>query len=124
MHRPIGVTIPALLFGIAGALGLGEGTGLITAPVAIPLAAPMSGLIVAVLRISFGTGCLAFAYGAWRLRPWAWTLGIVILVAAVVFVAVAEGPVRAMAGIPVTMLVVFYLGRAHVREAFGLRDQP
>jgi len=27
MHRPIGVTIPALLFGIVGALGLGEGTG-------------------------------------------------------------------------------------------------
>jgi hypothetical protein len=84
----------------------------------------MSGLIVAVLRISFGTGCLAFAYGAWRLRPWAWTLGIVILVAAVVFVAVAEGPIGAIAGIPATMLLVFYLDRATVREAFGPRDQP
>jgi hypothetical protein len=124
MPRPIGVTILALLSGLLGALGLGEGMGLIAPPVALDLAAPISGPILSSLRIAVGTGYLVFAYGAWRLRPWAWALGIVILVAALFLVTLTEGVIRAIAGVPVTILLVFYLDRASVREAFRLRDQP
>jgi hypothetical protein len=124
MHRPMGVTILSLLSGMYGGLGLSEGMGLIAAPVTEHFAAPISGLVLAGLRILAGGGCLAFAYGAWRLRPWAWTLGIVILVVAVVFVALAEGFIQAAAEMPVSLLLVFYLDRASVREAFGLRSQP
>ncbi len=43
MHRPIGVTILALLSAMLGGLGLGEGMGPITPPVTEHFAAPISG---------------------------------------------------------------------------------
>ena len=90
MQRPLGVTILAILAAIVGVLGLcaalalvGLG-GLAGGLLAGSQLGAQAGLLVGGLGIAFGVFTLvialleiAFAYGAWDLRPWAWMLGIV-----------------------------------------------
>lgn len=77
------MAIVAAVGGIGAVLGVLAGAFLIhglasldptDAIVVIP------GLVLAALYLSF-------AYGAWTLKPWAWTLGVVVGVASIVYVA-------------------------------------
>src|SRR3712207_1825572 len=70
-QRPLGITILAILAAVAGVLGL---LGSLTL---LGFGLGIYGLLFLVLSVVY----LVFAYGAWTLKPWAWTLGVGLSVA-------------------------------------------
>jgi len=126
MKRPTGVTVLAVLAAIGGLAGMTLGlAGLGQSGTAANLAIPgLSGLVtfLALARIAANVGELLFAYGAWRLRSWAWPLGIG-LEAAVILVSVLD--LRSstagftFVAVAVWAGIIYYLCRPAVRRAFG-----
>jgi hypothetical protein len=132
--RPTGVTILAILAFLSGAwsllkglavLGLGGRLGAWAS-----MAFPVAGAVVGVLAIVYGIvaivlACfsLGFGYGAWNLRPWAWTLGTATYGATLVWsllVALGPGSLRGQASsIIVAAAILFYLTTPEVKRAFG-----
>jgi len=124
--RPLGITILAVLAAIGGvflllgglaAVGLGglaaSGTG-----------SGLLGGLVAVFGILFlilGVVYLAFAYGAWTLKRWAWTLGIagqIVSLALAALNAVSGNGVN-IVGILISVAILYYLYTPAVKAAFG-----
>ena len=134
MQRPIGVTIIAILSLVSGLIGLLKGLAWLgvggAAAVLAGAALPVAGSIVGFLAITFGVIALVtaafslgFAWGAWTLKPWAWSLGMVTH--ATIFawsVLVVLGPgLLAERRVPliVSGIVLLYLTRPEIKRAFG-----
>jgi hypothetical protein len=127
MKRPTGITVLAI-FALLG--GLGELIAFIVAVAAgfVATAEVLPGqvaiaIVAGLFALISGVVLLAFAVGAWSLKPWAWTLGMlsVGLWALSNLINVGRG---AFAGnvvviIIIAALVIWYLYRPHVRAAFG-----
>jgi hypothetical protein len=105
--RPGGVTLIALLAGITGVVMILVGA------IAIP-AVPIPGAVC----LGVGVAELAFTYGAWVLKPWAWPLGIALQIVLSILDLIAVG-MDAAGSIVVSGIIVYYLYRRHVKEAFG-----
>jgi hypothetical protein len=135
MKRPIGVTILAVLAIIYGIftllvalLGL-LGTALAVSGVAAVTSKYSTGLLVyaTISDVVLGILYLAFGLGAFQLKGWAWTTGVVALVLDVVRTSVgfviqgvsASKIVGASITIVIALLVLWYLFRPNVRAAFG-----
>ena len=135
MKRPVGVTILAVIAIIYGIfslllalLGL-LGSALIASGVGNVAARYSAGTLVyatitdAVLGILY----LAFGIGAFSLKRWAWTTGVVALVLDVVRQIVgvvlhgfsASNAVGFIITIVIALVVLWYLFRPNVRTAFG-----
>jgi hypothetical protein len=113
--RPLGVTILAVLAAILGLLGLLGSVG------NFGLGYPIYGLLSLILSL----GLLAFAYGAWSLRPWAWTLGVAIaalyLLQEVLYLLLIPGYtiVYVIIGALIPLVILYYLFTPPVKAAFG-----
>ena len=133
--RPTGVTILAVLsliggiFSVlAGLLAL-MGGAMIGAAVGGSEGAAVGGLFFILAVISLATGILyiAFAYGAWTLKPWGWALGIIAALASLVLTAitiVTSGDMMAaltgsIISIAIAVVILFYLNQPNVKAAFG-----
>jgi len=138
-ERPTGVTILAILAIIGGVFGLcGGGLGLLGGAIAGSGALATSGvsstdtaalasdagvltalsiglLVLSVLYIIFGIG-------AFRLSPWAWTLGVALGVIGIVFdvadIVLSHSFFSPIIGIVIGALILYYLFRPNVRAAF------
>lgn len=125
--RPVGVTILAIIAGIFGVLGLLASltlfglSGLIGTVGGASLAGQSTmssiiGLVTAGLA-------LAFAYGAWKLKPWAWPLGLAFagfaVVSAVLGIASGGEYTGAIVGLAIAAAVALYLMTPGVKAAFG-----
>lgn len=126
MQRPTGVTILAVLAAIGGVLGILAGLVLVGLSSSVSdLAIPgLSGLvaILGLLTIVISVGELAFAYGAWGLKPWAWMLGIVLEVVGIVVSLLefrSSTASSTVVSVVIAGLIVYYLYQPHVRRAFG-----
>ncbi len=136
MQRPTGVTILAVSAAIGGILALCgslalTGLGGVVGGVLGERVGPGAGLFVGMLGVIFGAIALviallelAFAYGAWNLKPWAWLLGIVVEIIAGLFALIRLINGRGSAGgevvsILIAAIVVYYLTRPEVKKAFG-----
>jgi hypothetical protein len=135
MKRPVGVTILAVIAIIYGIfslllalLGL-LGSALVASGVAAS-AIPYNAGTLAYATISdavLGLLFLAFGSGAFRLKGWAWTTGVVALVlygvyqiAGVVIQGFSASKiVVAVITIVIALLLLWYLFRPSVRAAFG-----
>lgn len=138
MKRPIGVTIVAVLAIILGVLQLLGGLGLLGAVTglvpglteaisgfmpgagatglfgALGIGAGVAAVIMAVLSVVFGVGALG-------LRPWAWTLGVVLFAISVisgVVALVAEFTIPVLISTVVAAAILAYLFTREVRSAF------
>lgn len=85
-RRPTGITILAILSGISGIVGLccpglllAGSTVTMFIPAGITQVAGIVGLVLSCLLLIGPFLQLAFAYGAWNLRPWAWLLGVIAM---------------------------------------------
>lgn len=136
MRRPVGVTILAVLAIIYGIFNL---LLVLLALIAVALKAsglggaaaiPYSGGTLAYAGISdaiLGILYLAFGIGAFSLKRWAWTTGVVALVLDVVRTIVsvivqgfsASRIVGPVITIVIALVVLVYLFRPNVRAAFG-----
>lgn len=126
--RPTGVTILAVLSAIGGVFGLLAGLALIGGGAFLGSAGAVGvgGLftIFGILVLVVAVASLAFAYGAWMLLPWAWTLGIASQVLGVI-ITLAEivtgyaSLTGSIVGIAISVIIVYYLDTPDVRRAFG-----
>ncbi len=126
--RPLGITIMAIVVAIFGALGLLAGlalfglSGLLGAVGGASVAG--QGMMSSLLALVTAVLALAFAYGAWTLKPWAWPLGLAFAAFAVVsgVIGLATGDTDATSvviGLAIAAVVVWYLLRPSVKAAFG-----
>jgi len=119
-ERPLGITILAILAAIAGIFGLLGSVAL------LGLSAASSGLfmILAIVTLVLSVLYLAFAYGAWTLKPWGWTLGVGLSVASVVItlLGLTQGTqelVGTLINLAISGVILYYLFQPDVKAAFG-----
>lgn len=120
IQRPMGVTILAVLAGIGGVLGLLGSLGFMAF-------AGLAGgiwMILGLLLVAISIAYLVFAYGAWNLRPWAWSLGVGLSAAsiALTLLQLMQGVtnfVSALISIAISAVILYYLFTPEVKAAFG-----
>lgn len=131
--RPTGITLLAILAGISGLVGLccpallltGSTVGMFI-PTGVTQIAGVFGLLLSCL---LGIGPLlqvAFAYGAWNLRSWAWLLGVVAMGYSVITVllnVIGSGgalvPALLTNGL-IPILILIYLLLPDTRKSFKM----
>jgi hypothetical protein len=132
--RPTGLTFLALLYAILGGFLLVAGVVLLAVPDAVDALLgqpnqPFTDRLLGAIDTAGGIGCLAFAFGAWYLRPWARILGLVVVGAGVVSNLAQDTAAGSFGAAFITLAIggvmIWYLLRPDVMEAFGLPEgQP
>ena len=87
-------------------------------------AAVMDGGRAEVFTLVVSILYLLFAYGAWTLKPWGWTLGVGLAVASVVItlIGLTQGTqelVGALISLAISGVILYYLFQPDVKAAFG-----
>lgn len=118
--RPTGVTVLAVLAAIGGVLGLLGSLAIIGILSAAGGIFMVLGLVTLVLSILY----LVFAYGAWTLKPWAWTLGVAITAVSILFtiLGLTQGTQEitgALISVVISGVILWYLFRPEIKAAFG-----
>lgn len=130
-ERPLGITILAVLaiigglFLLLGAIGLLAAGGLVAAGGDSAVSGALGGM-----AMIFGLGALvlavlylAFGFGAWTLKPWAWTLGVVSqglgLLLSLVQIVMGSPIQNHIVGILIAAAILFYLFQPNIKAAFG-----
>jgi hypothetical protein len=134
MNRPLGVTVIAVLSllsglgqGLKGLVVLGVGGG---AAAVVGMGHPVAGTVIGAVAISLaalvlmiGLFDLLFAWGAWHLKPWAWSWGVFTQISALIWAALAVigwGTLRGHGiGILISLGILFYLMSPDIKRAFG-----
>ena len=123
--RPTGITILAILAAIAGVFGLLGGLVVLGIGGALVGTGLLGGLvgIIGLIVLVVAIGELAFAYGAWMLKPWAWTLGVAVeivgIASAVLYLLAGQSIGSQLIGIVISLAILYYLDTPAVRTAFG-----
>jgi hypothetical protein len=133
--RPTGVTILAILaliggvFGLIGGLGLIAGGALLGGIVGGGAGVALGGLafVFGIVTLGLAIAELFFAYGAWGLKPWGWSLGVILALASIVWAvvtALASGDfvnslIGGAIGIIISAVILYYLMTPAVKTAFG-----
>jgi hypothetical protein len=129
--RPLGVTILAVVLAVAGVLtSLAAVAFLIGALNFSDFAGAMgySGTAISSTLAGLGIAAytalvLAFAYGAWALKPWGWVLGLIVFAVGagtdvLSGVAGVMAPSNVIVNVLIAALLVYYWFRPNVRAAF------
>jgi hypothetical protein len=123
-RRPTGVTILGILSILAGLGGIIVGavalgvSGLVAST--YPGGAAVAAAIGAVLLI-IGILELVYGIGFFGGKGWAWTLAMIGSVLQIIFgiVSIAFGSVGSVFGLIISILILYYLTRPHVKAYFG-----
>ena len=134
-QRPTGITILAILgiiggilglMGGCGLVGLGAFTGVFGAQAGVSDLGILGGLtgLWGLLLLALAITEIAFGIGAWTLRPWAWTLGLIVVGVGIVFglvglVGFREGFFSVLIRIAIYGAIAYYLMTPEVKKAFG-----
>ena len=117
--RPLGITILAILAAIAGVFGL-------LGSIALMGLTGLSGLfmIIGLVTLVLSIAYLVFAWGAWTLQPWAWTLGVALSAVSIVLtlLQLVQGTteiIGALISIAISGVILYYLFTPEVKAAFG-----
>jgi uncharacterized membrane protein HdeD (DUF308 family) len=107
-HRPLGITIIAILAIIAGISSIAVG---------VPLLVVLIGIGFVILGIVY----LAVAYGLWKGKKWAWTITLIVSVISIIIgiASLATGNVGAIIQIIISAIIIYYLYRPNVKAYFG-----
>lgn len=119
-HRPLGVTIIAILTIIGGIGFLASG---IAAVVAAPFLSDMEGLSAGIgaALIALGIAYFVMAYGLWKGKGWAWTITLILsyIGIALGIASIITGNIAAVFHLIINIIVVYYLYRPNVKMFFG-----
>jgi uncharacterized membrane protein (DUF2068 family) len=122
-QRPFGVAVLAIAAAVLGAFALiGAGAWWNASEALVWLPSVHAERFIAIVILVVGVAEVVFAYGAWRLRAWAWTLGVVLEVVALVLAVLQLGRSdfgRHILTIVLACVVLAYLATPRVRAAFG-----
>lgn len=129
--RPTTVTVLAI-FAVIG--GVGAVLGVLAGALLIHGLASLdpTDAVIVIPALVLAALYLAFAYGAWNLRPWGWTLGVVASGATIVYTTtilvaqwgelMRDAPPLALIGVLVGVIAavgLFFWFRPDVKAAFG-----
>jgi hypothetical protein len=120
--RPVGVTCLSCLSAVGGGLALIIGLMLLAIP-SDQIEPGAQGLISLSALLVFAVAGISFAAarGLWFLQKWAWYLSLAMEVLGIGLSAIQLlSGTNTLAEIIVAGIVVYYLYRRNVREAFGL----
>ena len=135
--RPTGITILAILsiiggvFGLIGGLGLIAGGALLGGAVGGTTGAALGGMafVFGIVTLGFAVAYIAFAYGAWTLKPWGWMIGVIMALASLVWTAIGillSGnimgnllSVSTIISVAIPLIILYYLNTPVVKSAFG-----
>jgi len=125
--RPMGITILAVLAAIGGVLGLLAAIALVGIGGVVGAGGGgfLAGFIAifGIIALVQSVLLLAFAYGAWTLKPWAWTLGVAAevigLALSVLFIVNGSSITSQLVGIVIGVAILYYLFTPAVKAAFG-----
>jgi drug/metabolite transporter (DMT)-like permease len=134
--RPTGVTIIAILIIIGGILLLFAGIGgVAVGSLFISQIIGLGFVIIGAIILAVGIGYLVVSYGLLKGKRWAWTItvvllfiGIVINVVSIIFGSFVINMDRStfltvnsgnIAGIIISVIILYYLYRHHVKSYFG-----
>ena len=135
--RPTGVTIIAILIIIGGILLLLAGiAGVVVGSLSISQIIGLGFVIIGAIILAVGIGYLVVSYGLLKGKRWAWTITVVLL-----FIGIAINVVSiiifgyftfdtdtssfltsnsgSIAGIIISVIILYYLYRPHVKSYFG-----
>jgi hypothetical protein len=123
-QRPTGVAVLAVAAAVLGALALiGAAAWWNAFEELVWLPSIHAERQIAFILVVVGLCEVVFAYGAWRLRPWAWTFGVVLEAVALVLAVVQLGRQqlfdRHILTIVLAGFILRYLTTPRVRAAFG-----
>jgi uncharacterized membrane protein (DUF2068 family) len=107
-HRPLGVTIIAILTAIGGIVFLASGAVLLIVGICIIL-------------LALGIAYFVMAYGLWIGKRWAWTITLILSVIGIIvaIASIVAGNVGAIISIIIHGVVIYYLYRPNVKAYFG-----
>jgi hypothetical protein len=124
----MGITILAVLSAIGGVLSILGGIALIglggVGAASTGQAALFGmGAIFGLLLLVSGIASLAFAYGAWTLQPWAWTLGVALqiisLALSVLSIVGGSDIASQIISIAIAGIILYYLMQPSIKAVFG-----
>lgn len=135
MERPVGVTVIGWVAIIAGAVAMLGGVALLISGVALLAFSAGSGgglagaggviaLLLALWLLALGSADIILGTGILRLRPWAWTLGVVLASIGLVsnlLQALAGEWFGATLGLVANGVILYYLFTDDVKAVFGRR---
>lgn len=121
--RPLGVTIIAILIVISGILILLVGIGLVALGPIIGIVFVLFGFI----SLAVGIAYLVMAYGLLKGRAWAWTISTIVLIIGIILEiisiprTIASGSSLSgdIISIAISVFILYYLYRPHVKSYFG-----
>ena len=123
--RPQGITILAVLAAIGGVLGVLGSIALIGIGGAVGTNVGGMAMLLGLVALVLSVMELAFAYGAWTLKPWGWMLGIVVavisLVSSLINVVSGGSITSQVISIAIAIVILYYLNTPNVKAAFGRR---
>ena len=126
MKRPIGVTLIAIVFALAGVANVGLGLQMTTAVTFGPIPQGTGTWFWGWIVVLTGIAYAATAVGFWILHPLAWVGGMLLAVIGI-FEAIAAllgtgdlGYALATAAFPI--IALWYLNRPSVKTAFGMDE--
>jgi hypothetical protein len=123
-QRPTGVAVLAVAAAVLGVLAiLGAGAWWNASEGLAWLPRIHGGeRLIALVLLGVGLSELVLAYGAWMLRPWAWTVGVVLEVIVIVLAVLQLGRLeflRHIITIVIAGATLWYLATPRVRALFG-----
>ncbi|HZA06600.1 MAG TPA: hypothetical protein VE619_02755 [Nitrososphaeraceae archaeon] len=107
-HRPLGVTIIAILTVIGGIAFVAIGTVLLVVGI---------GFVLIAISIAY----FAMAYGLWNGKRWAWTITLILSGIGIILAiaSIAVGNIGAVFHIILNAVIIYYLYRPNVKAFFG-----
>jgi len=116
--RPTGITILAVLAGLGGVVALFTGFLALFVGTLVGL-----GPLLGIAGLAYAGLILSFAFGAWTLKPWAWTLGVAGaafgIVIGVLGIFGSSGLGGSIIGIAIDGGILYYLNQPGIRSLFG-----
>jgi len=125
----MGITIIAILCFIAGIIRVLSAcwifsVGTMSAGALSSVNLAIGAILAGILTVAVALAYLALGYGAWTLQPWAWTVGMVIVVASLIvsLLSILFGTntlAIEIVSIIVAGVLLYYLNTPGVKAAFG-----
>jgi uncharacterized membrane protein (DUF2068 family) len=108
-HRPLGVTIIAILLIIAGVISLVGGLILLI-------------VLVGFIFLALGIAYLVMAYGLWKGKGWAWSISLILagigVIMGIVYI-IQDNLAGGIVSIIINGVIIYYLFRPNVKAFFG-----
>jgi hypothetical protein len=124
----MGITVLAVLAAIGGFFGILGGLAIVGIGGFLAASTGAAGLfglgaVFGVVALVVGVANLAFAYGAWTLKPWAWPLGVALSIISIglsVATIAGGGDITGqILPIAISAIILYYLFQANIKALFG-----